>query len=316
MSPAELEVGIPYIANKIQDLDQCHPEDVSSYVAEIRGYAHAAGYETPSPKPTMPPTPPYARSSSGSMGIQTMSMPSTPARSASEQTLLSVKSAQQSVHQQSYPPPTAPLPNIPLSASPEKESLLRKKPRPPKIYVPSEAAKASGTKSEGGSPKLEQHAMAPPRAQEEKPLERSSTLHISTNSANASKLESPPKTALRRSLSMSDTNRPQARSVDTNRPQAGPVDKKVVPSPNKLERSSDPHRPLFGPSGWNVPVAFDSPDKRQDSPQSQTSAVIASAIEESYLPPPPELHRKSSTWSEQANFERAQFRNAVILCNV
>src|ERR1700744_445037 len=78
MSPVELDIGVPYIASKIHDLDQCHPEDISSYLAEIRGYAHAAGYESPSPKPNMPPTPPYARSSSGSLATQAASTLPTP----------------------------------------------------------------------------------------------------------------------------------------------------------------------------------------------------------------------------------------------
>jgi hypothetical protein len=81
-------------------------------------------------------------------------------------------------------------------------------------------------------------------------------------------------------------------------------DKKVGP---KAERPKEPPRPLFGPSSANVPVDFTAPDKNHIADE------MMAVMENDGMPA---LHHKSSTWSQQGNFEKSAFRNAVILCNV
>jgi hypothetical protein len=91
----------------------------------------------------------------------------------------------------------------------------------------------------------------------------------------------------------------------SDRPLTSPVSgKKASP---KAERPKDPARSLFGPSSWNVPVGFAAPDKNQIAPE------MMAVIENRGMPA---LHRKSSSWSQQGDFEKSAFRNAVILCSV
>jgi hypothetical protein len=169
--------------------------------------------------------------------------------------------------------------------------MSRKKTRPPNIYVAFPSA--GRTKSAPGSPKLAQSAATSPPALEDTGLVRSTTLHAPSSSTANATLEAPPKTALRRSLSMSD------------RPLTSPVPgEKVGPT---AERPKEPPRLLLGPSSWNVPVGFTAPDKKHIADE------MMAVMENDGMPA---LHHKSSTWSQQGNFEKSAFRNAVILCNV
>jgi hypothetical protein len=56
-----------------------------------------------------------------------------------------------------------------------------------------------------------------------------------------------------------------------------------------------------------VPAGVTAPDEKP------IPAEMMAAIEHGSVP---QLHRKSSSWSQQDNFEKSHFRNAVILCNV
>jgi hypothetical protein len=95
---------------------------------------------------------------------------------------------------------------------------------------------------------------------------------------------------------------------DSQRPSTSPATlKKTSP---KAEHPKELPRSLFGPSSWNVPVGFTAPDKQH------IAAEMRTAMEKDSAQQLPELHHKSSTLSQQEDFERSYFRNAVILCNV
>lgn len=259
MSVPGLETGITPVAEKIRELYQCHPHDLSAHVAEIRGLAQAVGYDIPSPTATSPPPTP--------------SFPMTPNRVSSVN-----------------------LSSGSFSASARTSSADRLSMIP---AVPTHAQIAAVLNMQLPPKRVEMHL--PSFKQEDSPRRIDS---MNPESAPVSPMtEEPPPMPL---------IVPGSRPVhQLNRAEASiTVPRSIEVQPHSPDTDSN-HRKSSSGSEPSVPLV---PSSNEDSKAINKTAKLSLYPKVEQVET--KAKRSESTISQQSEFERSQFRNAVILCDV